>query len=73
MINEFHNLSPSGIGVMGRRPGPGLNEVDVAPNLPALKGGEEVRLLPEVPTAIAIPSPMTSQPYGFQKYFSNVC
>jgi len=30
-------LSPLvGIGVMGRRPGPGLNETDVAPNLPAL-------------------------------------
>jgi len=28
--------SPNGIGVMGRRPGPGLNEKDVAPNLPAL-------------------------------------
>jgi len=26
------------IGVMGRRPGPGLNERDVAPNLPALAG-----------------------------------
>jgi len=34
-------ITPSplaGIGVMGRRPGPGLNETDVAPNLPALKG-----------------------------------
>jgi len=33
------SITPSprkGIGVMGRRPGPGLNEADVAPNLPAL-------------------------------------
>jgi len=28
--------SPNGIGVMGRRPGPGLNKKNVAPNLPAL-------------------------------------
>jgi len=48
------SITPSpreGIGVMGRRPGPGVNETDVAPNLPtltrartlALQGGEEVR------------------------------
>jgi len=29
---------PLGIGVTGRRPGPGLNKTDVAPNLPTLKG-----------------------------------
>jgi len=28
--------SPIGIGVMGWRPSPGLNEADVAPNLPTL-------------------------------------
>jgi len=41
------SITPSplaGIGVMGRRPGPGLNEANVTPNLPVLKGGEEVRL-----------------------------
>jgi len=33
------SITPSplaGIGVMGRRPGPGLNKLDVAPNLPTL-------------------------------------
>jgi len=49
-------ITPSpreGIGVTGRRPGPGVNETDVPPNLPtltrartlALQGGEEVRTI----------------------------
>jgi len=40
------SITPSpreGIGVMGRRPGPGVNEADVTPNLPTLKGGKGVR------------------------------
>jgi len=42
--------SPSkrGVRVTGRRPGLGLNPAkagNVAPNLPALRGGEEVSLL----------------------------
>jgi len=52
---SMNPITPSplvGIGVMGRRPGPGVNEADVPPNLPilagarilALYGGEEVSL-----------------------------